>query len=542
MTHVDSLPKIAQTFQKAPFLMPDTDSTNNSIYSSIRRVICLSVVLLTAALGAGCLSYEETVHSAPPPIIPSYQQQALSVEPRYTPSVMYEVVAAAEDADIWQRIRQGFQLQSSSDNNPRVDHQRLWFASRSKSIETISERSSPYMYYIVESLAARNMPFELALLPMIESGYNPLAYSSSHASGLWQFIPSTGRNFKLTQSHWYDGRRDIMASTQAALDYLEYLHGMFDNDWLLALAAYNSGEGTVAKAIKRNLARNLPTDYWNLSLPAETQAYVPKLLAVAQLINAPDAYSIALSPIANEPYFTKVTLKQQMNITRLAQLARLQEDELVQLNPAYKQGIVMGGPKHLLVPLDSAQQLEVKLAAIKPSDHVQWQQYTVRSGDSLSVIASKHHVPLALIKDINKLRNNNLRIGQVLNIPQGSTALASNTASTTNQAAARRTYKVRRGDTLSHIATRQKVSVNEIKRWNRLSSNSLKVGQSLTLLASNTAPQSAKNSKSIRYKVRPGDSLSMIAQRHKVSLKQLKNWNPSVSAALKPGQTLSLYL
>lgn len=521
--------------------MSDSNSPNLSIYRLIRRVICLSMVLSVAALGSGCLSYEEaTPHQAYVPPVPVQQVQEPTVQRRYTPPPMYQPIAD-EEADIWQRIRQGFQLQSYAENNPRIEHQRLWFASRSSSIEMFSERSSPYMYYIVESLAARKMPLELALLPMIESGYNPLAYSSSQASGLWQFTPSTGRNFKLTQSHWYDGRRDITASTQAALNYLEYLYGMFDNDWLLALAAYNAGEGTVLKAIKRNVERNLPTDYWNLNLPAETQTYVPKLLAVAQLINTPEAYSIALTPIANEPYFTKVTLKQQMNITRLAQLARLHEDELVQLNPAYKQGIVTGGSKHLLVPLDNAQQLTDKLAAIKPSDFVQWQQYKVRSGDSLSVIASRHNVPLVLLKEVNALKNNNLRIGQVLNIPKGQSAVAStNTPAPTT--AARTVYTVRPGDTLSHIAARQKVTVKDIKRWNKLSSNRLKVGQNLSLITSNTTHTAAQKSKNIRYKVRPGDSLSVIAQRHKVTLKQLKNWNPSVSTVLKPGQTLSLYL
>src|SRR5690606_35455920 len=188
---------------------------------------------------------------------------------------------------------------------------------RGRSIEIISERSNPYLFYIIESLEARNMPLELALLPMIESAYDPLAYSRSHASGLWQFIPSTGRHFKLTQTHWYDARRDIMAYTEAALTYLEYLNKMFDGDWLLALAAYNAGEGTVGRAIKRNIDGGLPTDYWNLNLPAETQAYVPKLLAVAPIINAPEAYGINLSPVANEPYFTQIPLKQQMDISQL---------------------------------------------------------------------------------------------------------------------------------------------------------------------------------------------------------------------------------
>lgn len=524
--------------------MPDIDHQKNSIYASIRRAICLSAVLFVAALNSGCLSFEETVHPPRPPLQPYTYDNGFNSGPNYTPSLMYDVVIGQE-IDIWQRIRQGYQLQSYLDNNPRVDHQRLWFASRGKTIESISARSSPYMFYIVESLEARKMPLELALLPMIESGYNPLAYSPSHASGLWQFIPSTGRHFKLKQSHWYDARRDIMASTQAALDYLQYLHNMFNNDWLLALAAYNSGEGTVSRAIKRNVDRGLPTDYWNLNLPAETQAYVPKLLAVAQLISAPQGYGIALSPIANEPYFTQIPLKQQMEITRLAKLADVKEDELLQLNPAYKQGITFDGPKHILVPTQSAELLTAQLAMIKPSDQVQWEQYTVRGGDNLSTIANQHHVSTALIKDINKLASNSLRIGQVLNIPKSPRGATSNLAQYTRPAAtrAKQSYTVRRGDSLSKIAAQQKVSVTELKRWNKLSSNALKVGQNLTLSTSTAAArQTAQRSRATVYKVRPGDSLYVIAKRHKVSLKQLKNWNPKTSNALKPGQTLSLYL
>lgn len=380
------------------------------------RPIALAILAFTLALSSGCQSFLGTTDD------PSASRQTGSKHDRFSVGLennpnWVDEIDTTEYEDAWQRIRQGFQLQDQMEN-PRVDQQRLWFASRGHSIETISERSNPYLFYIIESLEARHMPLELALLPMIESAYDPLAYSRSHASGLWQFIPSTGRHFKLTQSHWYDARRDIMASTQAALTYLEYLNKMFDGDWLLALAAYNAGEGTVGRAIKRNLELGLPTDYWNLNLPAETQAYVPKLLAVSQLINAPEAYGINLSPVANEPYFTQIPLKQQMDITRLAKLAKVKEDELLQLNPAYNQGITFGGPKHLLVPTDSAELLTAKLALMKPSELVQWQQYTVRSGDNLSAIANRHYVTTGLIKDINKLPNDNLSIGQVLNIPK----------------------------------------------------------------------------------------------------------------------------
>ena len=516
--------------------MSNIDRLFGSIFNSMGRALCLSVTLLAVLLASGCQSVTAPVQDAPLAVKPSKDSFTLGLES--SPSWVASI-DTRKDTDIWRRIRKGFQLQTLMDNNPRIDQQRLWFASRGRSIEIMSERSSPYMYYIVESLEERNMPLELALLPMIESAYDPLAYSHSHASGLWQFIPSTGRHFKLKQSHWYDGRRDIMASTQAALDYLQYLNKMFNGDWMLALAAYNSGEGTVGRAIKRNIARGLPTDYWNLSLPKETQSYVPKLLAVSQLINAPEAYKIALSPIADEPYFTQIPLKQQMDITRLAKLAKINESELLKLNPAYNQGITLDGPKHLLVPKERAEMLSAKLAMMKPSDLVQWQQYTVRGGDNLLRIANNHNVSIALIKDTNKLSSNNLRIGQVLNIPKNRGSATSNLAQNPRSAATPSVYQVRAGDSLSKIATQQRVSVADIKRWNKLSSNTVRIGQNLTFVAQGTTNKSGT---ARSYKVRPGDSLYTIAKRHKISLKQLQNWNPQISSALKPGQTLSLYL
>ncbi len=522
--------------------MPVICRTKLQTSQPIRRHIALAIMALLVAISSGCQTFNGSTDDSSQASNQHHKSKAgFSVGLEKNPSWVNDV-ETNQDTDAWQRIRQGFQLQDHLDN-PRIDHQRLWFASRGRSIEIISERSNPYLFYIIESLEARNMPLELALLPMIESAYDPLAYSRSHASGLWQFIPSTGRHFKLTQTHWYDARRDILASTEAALTYLEYLHTMFDGDWLLALAAYNAGEGTVGRAIKRNIERGLPTDYWNLNLPEETQAYVPKLLAVAQIINTPEAYGINLSPVANEPYFTQIPLKQQMDLSRLAKLAKVEEDHLLKLNPAYTQGITFGGPKHLLVPTESAELLAAKLAIMKPSDIVQWQQYTVRAGDNLSAIANRHFVTTGLIKDINKLTNDNLRIGQVLNIPKSPSGAAGNLAQYARPAAASpsRRYTVRKGDTLSRIAAQHKVSVTDLKRWNNLSSNALKIGQNLSLTA-NSNPTVHRAAAATLYKVRAGDSLYGIAKRHKVSLKQLQNWNPKISTALKPGQTLALYL
>jgi len=486
-------------------------------------IICITV--------AGCQSTSQQRHERT-------SNASLEQEPEWLDDSVAQ--APEEPKDIWERVRNGYQLQETITLNPRIEQQRLWFVSNPSFIEKAGERSSPYIHFIVERLEQRDMPMELALLPMIESSYNPLAYSHAHAVGLWQFIPSTGRHFNLRQTNWYDGRRDVLASTNAALDYLSRLKEMFNGDWLLALAAYNAGEGRVSRAIERNQKLGLPTDYWNLSLPTETQNYVPKLLAVSQVVMTPHAYGVSLNPIANEPYFEKIEFKQHMNLARVAAMADLDEDELYLLNPAFKKGITLDGPQHLLVPTDKAELLTANLSLMKPQDRVDWQQYRVRSGDSLHSIANRHQLSVAALKNINKLSSNHLRIGQMLSIPAQPGVIAREPLRqlTTAQRAPSRTYRVKNGDSLWQIAKSHKVAINDVRRWNKLAGNSLRVGQVLTLHAGKpgTTRQSATY-----YKVRQGDSLYLIAKRLKVPMKTLQNWNPKAGRALKPGQTLTLY-
>ena len=400
--------------------------------------------------------------------------------------------------DVWERMRGGFVLQDI-DVNPRIEQQRLWFASNPSFLENAGERGSLYLHYIVERLEERGMPLELALLPAIESAYNPMAYSRAHAVGLWQFIPSTGRYFNLRQTNFYDGRRDITASTNAALDYLTRLHDMFNGDWLLALAAYNAGEGTVSRAIERNTRLGLPTDYWNLPLPQETRDYVPKLLALSQVVMTPDAYGVNLNPIANEPYFEAVAIDDRLDLSRVAAFADIDEDELLQLNPAFKKRMTVDGPKQLLVPTAKAQ-----------------------------LLASLNHEQLASLQPKQAVYQ---------------AALAQAKA----PAAAARQYKVKRGDNLGAIARANRVSIKDIKRWNRLSGSQLKVGQVLALRGGN-APSAAANrvaaatKRTTQYKVRKGDSLYLVAKRFNVEMQHLKRWNPRSGHALKPGQTLTVYL
>ncbi|WP_295467168.1 LysM peptidoglycan-binding domain-containing protein [uncultured Pseudomonas sp.] len=471
--------------------------------------------------------------------------------------------AAATSGDIWDRVRDGYQLQSQGENttNPRIDRQRLWYASHEAALAQSCSRGAPYLHYIVERLEERNMPLELALLPVVESSFNPNALSRSAAAGLWQFIPTTGAYFNLRQTRFYDGRRDITASTNAALDYLSKLHDMFGGDWLLALAAYNAGEGTVSRAIERNQSLGLPTDYWNLSsLPPETQDYVPKLLAVSQIVRNPAAYGLALESIPDEPYFEVVDIKQHLDLTRVAELANLDANELYRLNPAYTQRVAMDGPKHLLVPAEKAKRLVATLPTIASDAEVQWQEYRVRRGDTLRTIAKRNKVSIEQLASLNKLSSNTrLAAGRELMIPRRQSGNATTPLETIAVAEEPvvRTYKVRTGDSLWSIARANDVELADLKRWNDLGKRGLKVGETLKLHGNAVATRTtaaavpasytvktAKNSKGAPtyYRVKAGDSLYQIAKRYNIGVQALQDWNPRIASALTPGQTLTLFL
>ena len=450
---------------------------------ALTRLVKAIAVAVSATL-AGCQSMDHSAQTA--------ERPSLKVAKRtpQQPLWLSEKPSPVAPQDVWERMRQGFKLQDGQNVNPRIEQQRLWFASNPSFLENAGERGSLYIHYIVERLEERNMPLELALLPAIESAYNPMAYSHANAVGLWQFIPSTGRYFNLRQTRAYDGRRDITASTLAALNYLNRLHDMFNGDWLLALAAYNAGEGTVSRAIERNEKLGLPTDYWNLPLPQETKDYVPKLLALSQVVLAPEAYGINLNPIANEPYFEMVEIKQSMDLSRVAALAEIDEDEMFQLNPAYKQRATTDGPQHLLVPTSKAQLLTASLSNLKPEE----------------LVSLRPKKPVF------------------------------DTIASTKPAQLNRKYRVKSGDNLTLIAKANKVDVKDLQHWNKLSGNNLKAGQILVMQDS----RKPSGRKPTQYKVQKGDSLYMVAKRFNVEMQHLKRWNPNSAKALKPGQMLTV--
>jgi membrane-bound lytic murein transglycosylase D len=318
-------------------------------------------------------------------------------------------------ANMWQRVRKGFRMKDM--NNPLVREWEQWYSSRPDYVARMIDRSSRYLFHIVEEVERRNLPTEIALLPMIESAYNPQAYSRSHASGIWQFIPSTGKHYGLQQNWWYDGRRDIIAATNAALDYLEKLHGMF-GDWELALASYNWGEGAVGRAVARNQAKGLPGDYDSLTMPAETRNYLPKLIAVKNIISDPARFGLQLANIPNEPYFTVVTVRRHIDVKLAARLAEMPLEEFQYLNPAHNRPVIKSdGSETIVLPLHKAAVFRANLDNHdKPL--VSWQAHTVKPGERPETIASKHGISVSELKSINGITGRKkITTGQALLVP-----------------------------------------------------------------------------------------------------------------------------
>jgi len=380
------------------------------------------------------------------------------------------------DIDLWNRIRSGFKLPESDPRLTRV-HEHS-YTKNPVSFERIAERSRPYLFHIVEEVERRGMPMEIALLPMIESAFNPQALSPMQASGIWQFIPSTGKVYGLQQNAWFDGRRDILQATKAALDYLQKLHGMF-GDWELALAAYNCGEGCVARAQSR-VAGN---SYNAIRLPNETRNYVPKLVAVRNIVQHPDRFGVNLEPLANEPYFLQVKLKHPMEARQAAKLAEMNLDEFLMLNPAFKRRVIHTETRNvLLLPADKLDAFQFNLH--QQDGRYRLQHYAAQRGESAKAIASKFGVSLAWLNEKNplKLTNGKLAQAQTLVVPLASTLPNTRNVreTTTKQRPTVRTHTVRKGDTLAAVARMYNVKIADIRQWNE-NAEPLLPGSKLTI-------------------------------------------------------------
>lgn len=459
-------------------------------------------------------------------------------------------------ADLWQRLRPDFDLPLQMDN-PRIRVQRQWYVKHPEYLQRVTERARRYAWHIHQALQERGMPAEIALLPIVESAYDPFAYSHGRAAGLWQFIPATGKRFGLAQNWWYDGRRDVIDSTRAALDYLQHLHKRFKGDWLLALAAYNSGEGTVIKARRRNRKQGKPTGFWDLKLPRETRAYVPKLIALGQLVNAPSDYGIELDPVPDQPYFQTVATGGQIDLAVAADLAGIELETLYRLNPGFNQwATAPEGPHRLLIPAAAADTFREAIEQLPPEKRVQWKRVKIRAGETLSHIAGRYHTTVDVLKLANQLRGTSIRAGKYLMVPVSSQAPESYKLSAAQrlqrkQNSARKGYRtrhvVRSGDTLWDLSREYKVGVRSLASWNGMApGDPLRVGQKLVVWTRQLSSKSlhpGARMRPIHYTVRKGDSLSRIASRFNVTVADLRKWNTLPKGKyLQPGQHIKLYV
>jgi membrane-bound lytic murein transglycosylase D len=458
--------------------------------------------------------------------------------------------------DLFDRMRAGFALDEVQE--PAIDQQLAWFEHNPEYLERVFQRGQRYMYHIITEVEARGMPTEFALLPVVESAYEPFAYSPSRAAGLWQFIPGTGVRFGLKQTWWYDGRRDVIESTRAALDYLQALHDEFNGDWLLAIAAYNVGEAWVERAIASNKAAGRPTDFWHLNLPAETRAYVPKLLAMKRLMAEPERYGLEFAPIPNEPYFAVIDTDSQIDLKVAAKLAGTSYDELVSLNPGYNRWATdPAGPFRMLVPIDNADAYEVALKTLSPADRVPYVDHEVAPHETLPMIAKRYGTSVAVIVKVNDLTTGRVRVGETLKIPQISGALPDKVV----LAAARIdrpegeapehkqrqiVYRVRAGETLSSIARRNNMPVSTLARLNNMdSSDTLVKGQRLLVKVSTRRyrGEGVQSGRRVLYTVRRGDTVFSISRQFQVSVAQLKTWNGiNQRHQIRVGKRLVMYV
>lgn len=457
--------------------------------------------------------------------------------------------------NIWQRIISLYKIPRVY--NSQIQKEMRWYLNNRDYLDRVQSRAEPYLFEIVDQIEKEGIPGEFALLPVVESAFQPYAYSPARASGIWQFIPSTGRLYGLKQNWWYDGRRDVYAATQAAIRYLRKLNNDFDGDWLLALAAYNCGEGKVQSAINKNLRRRRRTDFWSLKLPRETRGYVPRLLAVSRLFANAKQYGIRLRPIPDRPYFKKITVASQIDLKLAAELAGISMTKLYQLNPGFNQWATDPyGPHRLLIPIENADPFNDQLEKLSKAQKVQWRRHRIRRGDSLLSIANRYGTSVTNLQKANRLTKTHLEPGTHLIVPLSDEQLAHynyfpnpNTPKRRPIKRKRRNskkkfyYKVRRGDSLSKIARRYSVSLKSLAKWNRRSTRSvIHPGERLAIWSRSGSPRKrSKGYRFRRYTVKKGDSLSIIARRFNVSVANLRKWNrPKLGKYLIPGQKIKV--
>ncbi|MGH8251519.1 MAG: LysM peptidoglycan-binding domain-containing protein [Steroidobacteraceae bacterium] len=518
------------------------------------RLLYPLVFALVAAALASCASTPPVTASAPPAEETEAEQAAVAfpdeAEALDLPAPVYATpIAEATPAqtaaygDVLVRIREHLSL-------PQVEHLRVtreieWLQRNPDYVERVFGRAQRYLHHIANEVEARGLPGDLALLPIVESAFNPFAYSRSHASGLWQFIAPTGERYGLKRNYWQDQRRDVVESTRAALEFLDYLQARFDGDWFLAIAAYNFGPTNIQRAINRNLALRKNTDFFSLSLPAETRAYVPKLVALGKIIRDPAKYGFALPPIPDAPYFRVVPTDGPVDLRLMAELAGVDSEELHALNPSWNRWVTdPDGPHRVLIPEVMADAFTTQFAALDGNARARLGIHAVAAGESLASIAGHYKVPESFIERVNAGKRADLHPGDELLVPTGD---VSQLRAGLGSDFERRIHRVKSGESLWSISRRNGMTVAQLARLNGISTKAvLQPGQRLQVSGSRAPAESgtqAASSGKVNYKVRRGDTLSGIARSFKVSVRQLQAWNNmGRSTMLRAGQLLTIHV
>lgn len=526
------------------------------LLQTIKAMGAIGVTLLPFA--AGNAAAEPFANDGRPPGMASDEPSLTLISP--LEGLTLETYGPAEPYDLLTKLRFGFSL--DYEDNKRIAAERNWFVRHPDYLARVFTRAQRYLPYIAAEIERRGLPLELALLPIVESAYDPFAYSHGRAAGLWQMIPGTARRFGIKQNWWYDGRRDVVDSTRAALDYLEYLYKLNDGDWLNAIASYNSGEGNVLRSVKRNRKAGKPEDFWNLRLPRETRMYVPKLLALVDIVENPEVYNLALPAVLDEPQFVVADIGSQLDLALAAELAGVDVDTVYAYNPGYNRWSTdPAGPHRLVLPVDTADTFTAALADVPEDDRVRWKRHKVKNGEAISQIAQKYNTTVAQIREANNLRGNTIRAGHFLLIPVATKPLSAYSQSADARLAKTQNRKrtgskvehvVRKGESFWTISRRYEVTHRQLAAWNGMApGDPLPVGRKLVVWtkAGDASPHVSpattlgNTTRKLRYTVRNGDSLYLIANRFRVSIGDIARWNNiDKNKILRPGQKLTMYV
>jgi len=478
-----------------------------------------------------------------------------SVDKKPDPRVANQIV----EKDLWRYIANRYTLDGY--DNKQLDGHIRWFKKNPDYLTRVSKRAGDYLYLVTKEVEKAGLPIEIALLPIVESAYYPFSFSHGTASGLWQFIPSTGKLYGLGENWWYDDRRDVLKSTKAAIKYLRNLSKLFNNDYLLAIAAYNSGPGRVQKAIAKNKRLGKKTDFWHLDLPLETRGYVPRLLAVAKIIKNPQQYSQSITPVANEEKLKVVKLQSQLDLALISEWTGLTLDEIYNLNPGIKRWATPDSKAYkILLPKSVVDEFNKKLTNSDKNSRIKWIRHKVGSGQSLSGIAHKYKTTIEQIKNVNDLDDNSIRAGDFLIVPIARFTDNFYSMSETEREKKRinskksgykSIHKVKSGESLWSIARKYGVSVENIIKWNHLSDiKALQIGKELVIWQKSSIDNSSlKNivntgldiNRKVSYTVKSGDNLSTIAEKFDTTVSKIAKLNKlDKNKSLKIGQKLKI--